>query len=80
LSATRVRYGKPDVRGHLLVQKFGSEAPEVAPKYLVGRGDDWFDFRSKVDTGWRIAERVEKYFPDDEEKRNRYGSCSQTFF
>ena len=71
------RYVKPYIRWHLLQQKFGGEAYDVAKKYFNPRGwdagDDYFDFKPEYDNEIKIANAVKEI--EDEGKRTHYQIC-----
>ena len=70
------RYVKPYIRWHILQNKFGNEAKEVADKFLVARGtdpsDDWYDFKPEYDDEKKVENAIAS-FPDA--KRNHYRAC-----
>ncbi|KAK8866977.1 4-alpha-glucanotransferase dpe2 [Tritrichomonas musculus] len=70
------RYVKPYVRFHILQEKFGGEAQQVADKYFnkrnVDSNDDFYDFKPEYDDEVKVEASL-KELP--EEKRNHYRAC-----
>lgn len=70
------RYVKPYVRYHILQNKFGDEAQQVAEKYFIARNvdsnDDWYDFKPEYDTEKKIEASLSEL---PENKRDHYRAC-----
>ena len=73
------RYVRPYVRWHLIRDKFGAEAEEVARKYFNSRdldpSDDYYNFKEDYNTEKKIDAALRKEFANDEQKLNHYRTC-----
>ena len=73
------RYVRPYVRWHLIRDKFGADAVEVAHKYFNSRdldpSDDFYNFKEEYNTEKKIDAALQKEFADDPAKLKHYRTC-----
>ena len=70
------RYVKPYVRWHLIRNKFGAKAEEIAKKYFVARNqdanDDYYDFKKEYDNEAKIYDALQKDSTLSEAQKSQY--------
>ena len=73
------RYTEPYIRWHMLREKFGDDAADVASKYFISLkkdgADEFFKFKPEYDSEVKIQESVQNDIKEDIEKQNKYISA-----